>query len=80
MNPLTALSPKVRRAFYVTAAFVGLFLGGCQVYGAETFGPVDVSKALEVLGYISVALGLTAAANTPSYVDVVEGDAEPPAH
>lgn len=77
-NPLTALPPRVRQGFYVIAAFVGLFLGACQVYGAEELGPLDVSKALEVLGYLSVALGLTAAANVPSYQDVADGEVPPP--
>jgi hypothetical protein len=82
MNPLTALPPRVRQAFYVVAASVGLFLGACQVYDAETLfgGAVDVDKALQVLGYVSVALGLTAASNLPSYEDVAEGDAAPPDH
>jgi hypothetical protein len=80
MNPLTALPPRVRQAFYVVAASVGLFLGACQVYDAHTLfgGAVDVDKALQVLGYVSVALGLTAASNLPSYEDVAEGDAAPP--
>ncbi len=80
MNPLTALPPKARQVFYVAAAFVGLFLGACQVYDAETLfgGAVDVSKALEVLGYVSGVLGLTAAANMPSAEDVIEGDAPAP--
>lgn len=79
MNPLTALPPRVRQVFYVVAAFVGLFLGACQAYDADTlFGAVDVDKALQVLGYVSGVLGLTAAANMPSAEDVIEGDAPPP--
>lgn len=74
MNPLSALPPKVRQVCYLIAAIVGLVLGACQVYGTETLGPVDVSKALEVLGYLSIALGLTAASNMPSVEDVAEGE------
>lgn len=78
MNPFTAIPPKVRQGLYLAYACAGLILGALQVYGTEQLGDLDVSKCLEVLAYIGVPLGFTAASNTPSYQDVVEGDAPRP--
>lgn len=78
MNPFTSIPPKVRQALYLAYAVAGLILGGLQVYGTEQVGQLDVSKCLEVLAYIGVPLGFTAASNTPSYQDVVEGHGPPP--
>lgn len=78
MNPFTSIPPKVRQGIYLCYAVVGLILGALQVYGTEQVGSLDVSKCLEVLAYIGVPLGFTAASNVPSYEDVADGDAPPP--
>ena len=78
MNPLQSIPPVVRKWAYLVYALVGLVLGGLQVYGVANLGALDVSKSLEVLAYIGIPLGFTAASNLPSYEDVVEGDAAPP--
>lgn len=77
-NPFTSIPPKVRQALYLIYGTVALILGALQVYGTEDIGALDVGKCMEVMAYIGVPLGFTAASNTPSYADVVEGDAPPP--
>lgn len=80
MNPLQSIPPKVRQVAYLVAALAGVVLGALQVgyASADAPQPTWVDVAFDVLGYLVVALGLTAASNLPSYEDVVEGDAPAP--
>lgn len=78
MNILSDIPPRIRKALYVIYALVGVVLGAFQVADVDSLGPVDLGKTLDVFAYVGIALGLTAASNTPSYADVVEGDAPPP--
>lgn len=58
MNPLVnVLTPAVRKYLYAAYALAGVILGACSVAN------VDTGKAADVLAYVGVALGLTAAAN-----------------
>lgn len=60
MNPLTDVIPaKVRKYIYALFALAGIVVGALAVAGQ------DVGKAPDVLAYLSIALGLTAASNTP---------------
>lgn len=60
-SPLTGIfTPKVRRYVYAAYALAGLVLGCLQI--AE----VNTGKTPEVLAYIGIALGATAASNAPS--------------
>lgn len=68
MNPLTQILPAAARKYlYAAFALAGL------VVGALAIGGVDVRQAPDVLAYIGIALGLTAASNTPS-VEPDEGE------
>lgn len=80
MNPLTTIPPSVRNYLYLASALIGLGLGATQVgyQAAEAGFPTWLKVALSVYAFLAGALGLTAAANTPSYQDVVEGDVRPP--
>jgi hypothetical protein len=78
-NPFASIPPKARQYLYLAYALVGLFLGGVQVYGLTHLGALDVGKALEVVAYIGIPLGFTAASNMPSFEDVVDGETPPPA-
>lgn len=80
MNALTNIPPNVRNTLYLVSALVGLGLGAAQVgyQAAEAGFPTWLKVALSVYAFLAGALGLTAAANTPSYADVVEGDAPAP--
>lgn len=61
MNPLTDIIPATARKWlYVAFAVAGLVLGVCQII------EVNTGKAAEVLAYLGIALGLTAASNTPA--------------
>lgn len=79
MNPLTNISPRVRSALYLASFLVGIGLGATQVgyQSADAGFPVWLKVALSVYAFLAGALGLTAAANTPSYEDVANGDAKP---
>jgi hypothetical protein len=72
-NPLQSIPPRVRQALYVLYGLAGLALAILPVWD------VEVDKLATTLVIIGTAFGFTAASNVPSYVDVVEGDAEPPA-
>ena len=57
-NPLTGVLPtKVRKYLYAAYALAGVVLGALQL--AE----VNTGKTPEVLAYIGIALGATAASN-----------------
>lgn len=61
MNVLTdILPPKVRKYVYAAFALAGIIVGALAVAG------VDVGKAPDVIAYVGIALGLTAASNTPA--------------
>lgn len=60
MNPLTILPARWRRRFYAAFSLAGITVGALAVAG------VDVGTAPDVLAYLGVALGVTAASNTPS--------------
>ena len=62
-NPLQQIPANVRRWLYLAWGVVGLVLGACQVAQVDSLGPVAVDTALEVLGYVGLALGFTAASN-----------------
>lgn len=58
MNPLTnILTPKLRGYLYAAYALAGIILG------ALTIADVHTGKTADVLAYIGVALGATAASN-----------------
>lgn len=80
MTILTTIPPHVRSSLYLASALVGLGLGAAQVgyQAAEAGFPTWLKVALSVYAFLAGALGLTAASNTPSYQDVVEGDVPPP--
>lgn len=60
-NPLTDIIPaKARKYIYALFALAGVVIGALAIAG------VDVGKAPDVLAYIGIALGLTAASNTPA--------------
>jgi hypothetical protein len=54
---LNDIPPVWRKRFYTAFAVAGLLVGGLAVAG------VDVHTAPEVLTYLGVALGITAASN-----------------
>ena len=56
-NPLTYLPAKYRRVAY------GLYALAVVVVGALAVAGVGTGKALDVLAYLGVALGITAASN-----------------
>ena len=61
MNPLTEIVPaRYRKYLYAAYALAGIIVGVLAVAG------VDVRTAPEVLAYLGVALGITAASNTPA--------------
>lgn len=61
MSPLTDVLPAVwRKRMYLLFALAGVVVGALTVAG------VEVGKAPDVLAYLGVALGLTAASNTTS--------------
>jgi hypothetical protein len=81
VNPLNEY-PQARKYAYIVSFVVGLALGAFQVgfAAAEHHGlPTWLKVALAVYAFVAAGLGLTAAQNVPSYRDVVEGDARPPA-
>jgi hypothetical protein len=58
VNPLEdILTPQVRKYLYAIYALAGLVLG------ALTIADVNTGKTSDILAYIGVALGLTAASN-----------------
>ena len=60
-NPLTDIIPaKARKYVYAVFALAGIVIGALAIAG------VDVGKAPDVLAYVGIALGLTAASNTPA--------------
>lgn len=79
-NPLTFFPARVRQIAYVTYAVIAVILGATQVgYASADAGtPVFVDVAFDVLGYLGLVLGLTAAANVsgtppePVQVEVVD--------
>jgi hypothetical protein len=61
MNPLTGiLSPRARKYLYLTYSLAALIVGALAV------ADVNVQKAPDVIAYLGVALGLTAASNIPT--------------
>lgn len=67
MSPLTnILTPTVRKYLYAAFALAGIVLGVCQIVGVET------GKAADVLAYLGVVFGATAASNAS-----VTPDADP---
>lgn len=66
MNALLDILPeKVRKTVYGVWALVGLVVGGTQVgYLAAGDQPLWLTVALAVYGFVSTAIGATAAANT----------------
>lgn len=58
MNPLTNIPAVWRRRVYVAFALVGV------VVGTADAGGFNVGTVPAMLGYLSVALGITAASNT----------------
>jgi hypothetical protein len=66
MNILTDVIPAhVRKYVYAAYALAGVIVGALAVAG------LDVGKAPDVIAYLGIALGLTAAANTPDRGDEV---------
>lgn len=57
-SPLTdILTPTLRKYLYAAFALAGIVIGALAIAG------VDVGKAPDVLAYVGIALGLTAASN-----------------
>lgn len=69
-NPLQSIPPRVRQGLYVLYALAGLVIAVLPIYD------VDVSREAQVLVIVGAAFGFTAASNTPSFKDVIEGDAD----
>lgn len=64
MNPLTDIIPaRYRRYVYAVYALAGLVVGALAVAG------VDVGSAPDVLAYLGIGLGVTAASNVPGDED-----------
>lgn len=62
-NPLTDILPaSVRRYVYALWALIGLVLGAVQAFGSD---PSWLPGALAVYAFVSTAIGVTAASNTP---------------
>lgn len=59
MNPLVDIIPAAARRY-----LYALFALACLVVGALQVGGVDVATAPEVLAYIGIGIGATAASNT----------------
>lgn len=67
-NPLTDVLPATyRKIAYLIYGLVGVGIGATQVgfVAANTDQPTWLTVALAVFAYIGIALGFTAAANTP---------------
>lgn len=85
MNALTNIPPGVRTALYLIGWFAGTTAAGITVvWAAIAAASPDVSMPLWLVivsasaGFIGSQFNLLASANTPSYADVVEGEAAPP--
>ena len=64
MNPLTNVIPaEYRKYIYAAFTLVGIVVGALNIAGVNT------GAAVEVIAYLGVALGATAAANTPTEVE-----------
>lgn len=61
MNPLVNVLPSKARKYLYAA-----FAAACLVVGALNVAQVNVGHAPEVLSYVGVAIGATAASNTVS--------------
>lgn len=86
MNPLTSIPPKVRTALYWVGYVVGVVGQGIAVvWAAIAAAQPDVTMPLGlvitsgVIGLLQTQLNLLAGSNVPSYQDVVDGEAPPPA-
>lgn len=86
MTPLQSIPPKVRAALYWVGYVLGVVSQGLTIVWAAIAAAspdVDMPLALvitsAVLALLQTQLNLLAGSNLPSYVDVVEGDAAPPA-
>lgn len=86
MSPLQSIPPKVRATLYWAGYVLGVLGQGLTiVWGSVAAASPDVAMpqwlviASAVLALLQTQLNLLAGSNLPSYVDVVEGDAEPPA-
>lgn len=67
-NPLTDVLPATyRKIAYLIYGLVGVGIGATQVgfVAANADQPTWLTVALAVFAYIGIALGFTAAANTP---------------
>lgn len=81
MNLSDILPPRLRYGIYVTLVLAGVTLGVVQTWSeaAGTATPGWHAPALAVLGYLSTAVGLVAAANVrqaPLDADVLEREAD----
>lgn len=68
-NPLTDVLPaEARRYVYTAYAVIGVLIGATQVgfVAASVDQPTWLTVALAVYAYLGIALGFTAAANTPA--------------
>lgn len=73
LNPLTQIPASVRKWLYLAYGVVGLVLGALQVADVQSLGDLSTDKALQVLAYVGLALGFTAAANvTATNTAVIE--------
>lgn len=61
MNLLTDIVPAhVRKYLYALFALAGIIVGALNI------ADIDTGKAAEVIAYIGIALGITAASNVPA--------------
>lgn len=85
MSPLQSIPPKVRATLYWAGYVLGVLGQGLTIiWGAiaaaspEISMPLGLVIASAVIGLLQTQLNLLAGSNLPSYVDVVEGEADPP--
>ena len=68
-NPFTQIPASVRKWLYLAYGVVGLVLGALQVADVENVAGLSTDKALQVLAYVGLALGFTAASNISTIPD-----------
>jgi len=68
-NPFTQIPASARKWLYLAYGVVGLVLGALQVADVENVAGLSTDKALQVLAYVGLALGFTAASNISTIRD-----------
>lgn len=79
-NPFTMIPDQVRKYLYIAFAAGAAFLGVCNIVEVESILSVTVDKWNEVLAYLSLVFGVTAASNvqvapkTPDETGAIDGN------